>query len=107
MLKNEVRLEIWKLLDSMSQAGFGRMENIGIKNGCPYYTPASRIVRSVLLDKKKFEHTPSRPDGNFLLTERQIAFVNTIEAVRNGNIVSLLFSDGLPGRMDIAERLPL
>lgn len=105
MYKDEVKVEIRKLLESMSRAGFGRMENIGIKNGCPYYTVESRIVKFVVFDKKQFAHTSSRPDGNFLLTERQVAFVKNIETIRDGNVVSLSFSDGLPGRMEIAERL--
>ena len=104
MLKSEVQKKTRELLELMSQTGFGRMENVVVKDGCPYLTQESRLVRTVVLEKKTFEHRTSRADGDFILTDRQVAFVNCIRSIHDGKIVSLQFSEGLPGRMDISER---
>jgi len=105
MLKSEVQKKIWNLLELMSQAGFGRMENIVVKDGCPHLTQESHLVRTVVLDKRPFEHRASRMDGDFILTDRQVAFVNSVQSIHDGMIVTLQFSEGLPGRMDISEHL--
>ncbi len=99
--------EAQRLLEIMRRIGFGRLENIHLKNGHPIATPESRAVRSMMFDKKTFEHTGKRADGDYILNDRQLTFIQAIQNVANGSIVSVSVSEGLPVRMEITENISL
>ena len=65
-----------KLLKLMQTIDYGRLEQFSICNGHVVATSTSRKVRSRKIGTRTIPHHQSRPDGDFLLNEKQTEFFN-------------------------------
>lgn len=94
-----------KLLTLMSEIGFGRIENLEISRGAVALTPESRKVSSASFEHADNIHKASRTDGNFLLTDKHIRFINMLRGIKKGTLHSIQITAGLPVRAEIEEAI--
>lgn len=92
-----------KLLTLMSEIGFGRIENLEISCGVIALTPESRKISSASFEHADNIHKASRTDGNFLLTDKHIRFINMLRGIRKGTLHAIQITAGLPVRAEIEE----
>ena len=85
-----------KLLKLMQTIDYGRLEQLSICNGHVVATSASRKVRSRKIGTRTIPHHQSRPDGDFLLNEKQTEFFNEIREVPEGFIKVIQIQAGVP-----------
>ena len=90
-----------KLLKLMQTIDYGRLEQFSICNG----HVASRKVRSRKIGTRTIPHHQSRPDGDFLLNEKQTEFFNEIREVPEGFINVIQIQAGLPVSFEIEESI--
>ena len=93
------------LLKLMQTVDYGRLEQLSICNGHVVATSASRKVRSRKIGTRKKPHHQSRPDGDFLLNEKQTEFFNDIREVPEGYIKVIQIQAGLPISFEIEENI--
>ena len=96
-----------KLLKLMQTIDYGRLEQLSICNGHVVATSASRKVRSRKIGTRTIPHHQSRPDGDFLLNEKQTEteFFNEIREVPEGFIKVIQIQAGLPVSFEIEESI--
>ena len=94
-----------KLLAMMSEIGFGRIENLEISCGAVSLTPKSRKISSASFEHADNIHKASRTDGNFLLTDKHIRFINMLRGIRKGTLHAIQITAGLPVRAEIEETI--
>lgn len=94
-----------KLLKLMQTIDYGRLEQFSICNGHVVATSASRKVRSRKIGTRAIPHHQSRPDGDFLLNEKQTEFFNEIREVPEGFIKVIQIQAGLPVSFEIEESI--
>lgn len=94
-----------KLLAMMSEIGFGRIENLEIFCGVIALTPESRKISSASFEHADNIHKASRTDGNFLLTDKHIRFINMLRGIRKGTLHAIQITAGLPVRAEIEETI--
>ncbi len=94
-----------KLLTLMSEIGFGRIENLEISRGAVALTPESRKVSSASFEHADNIHKASRTDGNFLLTDKHIRFINMLRGIKKGTLHTIQITAGLPVRAEIEEAI--
>ena len=69
------------------------------------YGRSSRKVRSRKIGTRTIPHHQSRPDGDFLLNEKQTEFFNEIREVPEGFIKVIQIQAGLPVSFEIEESI--
>ena len=94
-----------KLLKLMQTIDYGRLEQFSICNGHVVATSTSRKVRSRKIGTRTIPHHQSRPDGDFLLNEKQTEFFNEIREVPEGYIKVIQIQAGLPISFEIEESI--
>ena len=85
----------------MQEIMFGRLENLEIKAGAVEFTEKSRRVYTVRLDKPLNMYQNNRGNGDFILKDKYINFIERIKNISLGSISSIQITDGLPVSFDI------
>ncbi|MDD3069462.1 MAG: hypothetical protein PHR89_04640 [Bacilli bacterium] len=92
-----------KLISLMGVVLYGRLENLAIEDGHAKITAASRKISTANFEREESPHTASRPDGDFILTDRHVRFLRHLRKVGNGRINSITIRAGLPVSAEIEE----
>jgi hypothetical protein len=94
-----------RLLESLQQLYFGRIENLVIQNGQPIFEPMPRVVR-----EHKFggENGPSPEStaADFLLKAQVVELFELFDGLRDGILDVLEVKHGLPFRVFVVEVAP-
>lgn len=107
MTVKELDVRDQKLFALMQQIDFGRLEHLDLQNGFAVSTAQSRKVSSRKLGKESAPHRNSRIDGNFILTDKHISFLENIKTAGSGHIVVIQIQNGLPVSMELAEGIDI
>ncbi|OQA80209.1 MAG: hypothetical protein BWY31_04071 [Lentisphaerae bacterium ADurb.Bin242] len=91
------------LFTLMRAVDYGRLLNFIIRDGHAVATPQSRKVRSRKIGADKINRHASRPDGDFILTEKHEEFLAIIRATADGIINVIQIQAGLPVSLEIEE----
>jgi hypothetical protein len=91
-----------RLISTMQDINFGRIENLVIKNGEPVFNPVPVVVREI-----KFGGD-NKPRGesalvDFALKSEVVELFKYFKSMRNGMIQCLEIKHGLPFKMDVSE----
>lgn len=105
MTFNDLESGEQNLFRLMRAISFGRLENITINNGHAEVTAASRKIVTANFDHDDLPYEPSRSDGNFLLTDKHIRFLQRVRKATKGKIKSITITSGLPARAEIEEAI--
>jgi len=92
-----------RLLDLMSEIGFGRIEGLIIQSGEPVFCPAPRMIREVVFRNSDPDESRRRP-GDYPLKRQAQELFAQIDLIRDGRIERLEIKHGLPFRMTVEER---
>lgn len=90
-----------RLVDTMRQMWFGRIENLAVRNGEPSFDPAPRIIREV---KFGGENAP-RPESNhdFALKSQVVELLDHLTEIGDGSVQSIEVKYGLPFRLIVQQ----
>jgi hypothetical protein len=95
-----------RLLELMQELNFGRIENLFIERGDPWFEPAPRIVQKFKIGSG--ENGP-RPEGlleDFWLKRQVIDLFELLTRVNTGKVLTLDVKNGLPFAVDIERTQP-
>jgi len=91
------------LVETMQRLRFGRIEHLIVRDGDPVIERgATRIVRSVRLDREDEQH-PVLDRDDAVLKASVVNLLHRLEEISNGSVTVLRFGDGLPGSMEIDD----
>ncbi|MBD3241600.1 MAG: hypothetical protein GF331_13505 [Chitinivibrionales bacterium] len=97
---NDLTREQRRLLDLMSNIGFGRIEDLLVQHGQPVFNPAPRVYCEIKLEHDGSDH-PRSPRTNYLVKAPVRSLLQRLEAMGNGRIESIVVAHGLPLRMTL------
>jgi hypothetical protein len=92
-----------RLVAVMRKINFGRLENLVIEDGHAKTTATSRKISTANFEREETPHAASRPDGDFILTDKHVRFLRHLRKVGNGRINSISIRAGLPVSAEIEE----
>lgn len=87
-----------KLVEMMQEVAFGRITDLQVKDGEPFFTPSTKINRKVLFGKER-NVKPTRYSENFILKEQVQQLFDTMEQDKTFTINELVIGNGLPLNM--------
>jgi hypothetical protein len=95
-----------RLVETIEQLGYGRIEGIRFAEGEPEWSPPPRVIREVKLHD---QHTPRYPQqhGNYELKAQFLALVRHMEDAGEGVIRTLEVKDGLPFKACTERKVPM
>lgn len=91
------------LLTLMQTVDYGRLEHLAIQDGHAVATKQSRKVRSRKIGADKIQRRTSRPDGDFLLTDKHEELLAIVRNTEDGIINVIQIQAGLPVSLEIEE----
>lgn len=89
------------LIRKMQEINFGRIDNLGIRNGEAYFSQSSIIIKEF-----KPGSGESRPEKNlddFIMKAPQAELLLFLKRIKNGEIRSIEVRHGLPFKVTTAE----
>ena len=89
------------IISLMRSVNFGRLENLAVRNGHVVALEGTRKVRTFNFKAKSCPpRIATRPDGDFLLTDLQVNFLETIHDLGDCIISVIKIQAGLPAEME-------
>ena len=86
----------------MQEIGYGRMEDLMVRDGDPVLDPPPRIIRDYKFGGKS--NGASRPKGrDFVLKRQHNELLGVLADTRNGRIRNLEIHNGLPLKMSLED----
>lgn len=92
-----------RLLEVITQIGYGRLENLELRNGTVIAANASCRVRSYKPERACAVKQPTA--GAFKLKDCQAEFLQRLHAIGNGFIRVIVIQDGLPIHVEMEDTL--
>jgi len=92
-----------RLIESMQQINFGRIEDLHVVDGEPAFAPPPRVIREVKFGGDN-RPRPEAAKADFALKAEVIDLFAQLEEVGNGVITRLEIQRGLPFRMTFEEK---
>ncbi|MBI5787825.1 MAG: hypothetical protein HZA78_03085 [Candidatus Schekmanbacteria bacterium] len=91
-----------RLLELMQQINFGRIEELAVRNGEPFFDPAPRVIREI---KFGGENGPRHELGvnDFALKSQVVELFEQLCQIKEGTVECLEIKHGLPFRMNLVE----
>lgn len=93
---------IQRLLNRMREVGWGKIENLQIRNGEPILGTPTHIRRDISLDK---DYVPSRYRPEEKLKPHVVKLLKEFRKTRDGTVPMIRIQDGLPFRLQVDEQL--
>lgn len=93
-----------RLVKIMTHLGYGRIENLLVREGEPLFDPPPRVIR----EQKFGDRGSDRPDlegSDFALKSEVVDLLRTLRSMGNGAVDCLEVRHGLPFRMSKEEPL--
>ncbi|MCE9635858.1 MAG: hypothetical protein K8T90_09150 [Planctomycetes bacterium] len=87
-----------RLVESMQEIGFGRVDGLKVRDADPVWSPAPRIVRQIRLGRGDGPH-PMRTATDFALRSEVLELLALFDRERDLNVESLDVQHGLPVRV--------
>jgi hypothetical protein len=94
-----------RLLETMQQMNFGRIESLTIHKGEPVFTPLPRIVKDVKLGSADNAPRPELHTMDFALKREHVELFENIRRIGDGTIERIEIKAGLPFRILFEERI--
>jgi hypothetical protein len=91
-----------RLVEDMQVLGFGKYEQLPVRNGNPVLHPRPRVVKEVKLGGE-YEARPAQPGTDFLLKKQVVELFEHFDRLGTGTVLLLEVRHGLPFRFLIAE----
>jgi len=85
----------------MSEIGFGKIVDLEIQRGEPFFITHTKVIRDIALDKS-VDAILYNPDG--ILKPQVIRMLNQFSKIRDGTILYIRIQDGLPLRLQVKEK---
>ena len=89
------------IISLMRSVNFGRLENLAVRNGHVVALEGTQKFRTFNFKAKSCHpRVATRPDGDFLLTDLQVNFLETIHSLEDCTISFIKIQAGLPAEME-------
>ena len=89
-----------RLLETMQRLNFGRVEDLGIRNGEPMFSPAPRIIQDIKLGGENGPR-PELGAADFVLKTQVTEFFDHLTRVGDGSVETIEVKHGLPFKLVI------
>jgi hypothetical protein len=89
-----------RLVEIMQFLGFGRIENLVVRDGDPVLDPLPRLVREIKCGGENGPR-PERGGADFLLKAQLVDLFKHLDEMREGIIETLEVKHGLPFRLTV------
>ena len=90
-----------KLLQTMQQLYFGKIEDLMVRAGEPLFSPALRITQEIKLGGDAAERKQPRTD-DFTLKRHATDLFDQFDLLPDGSFVTIEVRHGLPARLIVA-----
>jgi hypothetical protein len=88
------------LLEIVQRIGFGRVENLTVRDGEPVFDPAPRVVREIKIGGESSpRHELGKPDRDFALKGQIVELFDHLKQLENGTVQALEVRHSLPFRL--------
>jgi hypothetical protein len=92
-----------RLLESMQELNFGRIEGIRICRGQPVLEPSPRIIRDVRLGGGENGPRPELAREDFALKTQVVEMFDHLSRLTDGSVAAIHVQHGLPCRLTIEQ----
>ena len=92
------------LIDLLQQLGFGRIEDLSVRDGKPLFDPPPRVVATLTL-RAEIENRGETHGVDFALKREIVLLLLLIRQIRNGKILLISIRHGLPIKVEV-DRAP-
>ncbi len=94
------------IISRMRRVHFGQLDNLAVRNGHVVAMEGAEWKSKInFRTKNNLPHVATRKDGDFLLNDVQINFLETIHSLEDCMISFIKVSDGLPTEMELKGHL--
>ena len=100
MTKVELSAARSRLVEMMQQIGFGRVDDLVIRDGEPVFDPMPRIIRDIKLGADNVAR-PQPDFADFTLKSQVVELFEHLAELGNGTVQSIEVRHGLPFRLVI------
>ena len=90
-----------RLLETMQEINFGRIEQLEIRDGQPVFNPAPRVIRDIKLGGECGPR-PELATSDFVLRP-VIELFNHFSQIGNGIVESITIKNGLPFKLVVEQ----
>lgn len=91
-----------RLLQTMQELNFGRIENLRVHAGEPLFIPAPRIIRDIKIGGENGPR-PQAYHNDFALKAQFAEFFDHLSRLGHGSVTAIEVKHGLPFRLVIEE----
>lgn len=90
-----------RLVRLMQLIGFGRIENLSIRNGLPVFDPPPRVIEDVKFGAAENGARTEVAVDDFTLKQQIVELIDHLARVGNGVVESMMIKHGLPFSMSV------
>lgn len=104
IMKGSLSPQRKQLLEEMQYINFGRIKDLFIQDGEPFFNQNTRIVRDIKYGGKN-DPRPELNIRDFALKDEVVEFFKELDRFKEGRIECIVIKHGLPFQMSVEERL--
>ena len=93
--------ETQRLVDLMTELGFGQIEHLLVRGGTPQFQPLPRVVREIKFGER--QAAPARMPTDACPKRHVVELIAALARIGDGIVERLEVRHGLPFRMVVAE----
>jgi hypothetical protein len=101
--KSSVSTARRRLIETMQEVGFGRVEHLLVHASDPVWSPAPRVVRQIRLGKSDAPRS-TPPAADFALRQEVVELFALFDSERDIHVESIEVQHGLPVRVAVATQ---
>ena len=91
-----------RLVELMQDVGFGRIEQLHLRNGEPVFDPPPRVVRDVKIGKRNGPHA-TRGRLDFVLKDAVVELLDLFDEASSTTVARIVVQNGLPCRVELVQ----
>jgi hypothetical protein len=101
MRKSDLSSSRQRILETWQELGFGRIEQLPVRDHEPILSPSPRTVRDIVFGKENGPRS-ERVTEDFELKSQAVEFFEHLDRMDDGTIDVLVVKHGLPFQMQVA-----
>ena len=104
LTKSSLSIPQKRLIETMQEMNFGRIENLAIRGGEPILSPAPRVVKDVKLGSDNGAR-PELQCDDFALKREHIELFENLRRLGDGVVERIDIKGGLPFRITVEQQI--